>query len=307
MAFSRIDALALVKGAYLRIGESQDLITDTEIISCIDSSIEEHSKAFPQEGRWDVIGNGEYNFPLPDDWSDNFSVVLDVEYPVGFQNPELYDRNSFKVVKVDTDAYPIANALLAAISVTLSTVANAGYFKKGDLLSLTTGSTSYDNWASANGSAAGVVTLKNALAAALNSTPTIAKQNHFRLLDSSPLSTELITIVYSLPHVLDDDSANTTLPVNDAKNVIRLSAYYVALAIAANFGKYKSSSITADSVDYAGMTEKWMDIADKQLKIYNKYFGIGEEADAKSGGIVAELDMRTSTGEKYFWQGSRYR
>lgn len=313
MSFFRADAITLVQ-SYLRLGAGQELIFDNEIGDMLDNAVELHSEKFPREMRLDTIGNGESNYHLPGDWVDDLSVVMDIEYPTGEQVPNNIDRSTFAVIKTDTTARGVNSASSGATSITLTTAANAGYYKKGDPLTITNGTgaskVTQQNWTSADGNTStGAVTLKNALSSALNSSPTVAKASHVRFLEDSPSSPNVFTLKYGIAHTLSDTS--NTLPTNACKAFCHLTASLVAYAISAKFAQHQDSSFGADAVDYANKSELWKNVAEDQRKLYNDHFGIKEESEGGSGvpaaGVIADLDMKYGWGRKWLWHGGAFR
>jgi hypothetical protein len=312
MPFYRADAISLVQ-SYLRLGAGQELIYDNEIGDLIDNATQTHSKKFPREMRYDVIGNSEYNYALPSDWVLDFSTVLDVEFPGGDQIPNDIDRNTIRVIKVDTTARNVDNASSGATSITLSTVAEGGYFKDHDLLTITNGTeastVTQTNWASADGNAStGALALLNALSSALDTSPTVAKANHLRFTEDTPTSTNIFTLKYGIPHTLSDTV--TTLNSADCHAFCHLPASLVAYAISAKFGKHQISTIAADSVDYGAKVEEWRGIAEDQRKLYNDHFGIadeGEGAGVLAVGSLVDTDFAYQHGAKFLFHGGRYR
>lgn len=314
MPLYRADAVTLVQ-SYLRLGAGQELIYDTEIGDLLDGATDTHSKKFPREMRYDVIGNSEYNYALPSDWIMDFSAVLDVEFPGGDQQPNDIDRNTVRIIKVDTTERGVNSASSGATSITLTTAADAGYFKDGDLLTITNGTgaskVTQTNWASADGNATtGVLTLKNALSSALNSSPKVAKANHLRFTEDTPTSTNIFTLKYGIPHTLSDTV--NTLNEADFRAFCHFAASLVAHAISAKFAQHQDSSFGADAVDYANKTELWKTVAESQRKLYNDHFGIsgeGEdgESSAPAAGSFVDTDFTFQHGQKFIFHGGRYR
>lgn len=61
-------------------------------------AIRRYSRVRPRRLCVDVAGNGTHDYALPDGWTPDFSVIDQIEYPVG-QVPELYlDMRDYKVV-----------------------------------------------------------------------------------------------------------------------------------------------------------------------------------------------------------------
>lgn len=306
------EATQLIQNSYLRLGTDQKLIQDQEMRECILDAVLKHSKKFPHEMRYDVIGNGEYRYALPSDWDDDFSTIVDIEYPISNRPPSYIDRNLYNVEKVDTTARGVNSALISATSITLTTAANAQYYKDGDLLLISNGTgaslVTQTNWASADGnSTTGALTLKNALSSALTSTPTVAKKNHIRLDADSPLSTDTFIVIYNIAYDITDTVSTTTLVASDERAIMHLAAYLVANSIAAYYGKHFSGNFGADSVDYLQKPSVWAEIGNVQLKLYNEYFGIGEDADVLAGGAWGEMDTTMSTGDEFIYHSGTLR
>lgn len=311
MPFLRGDVVTNVQ-TYLKIGSGQEIIFDSEIGNIIDDGVEKHSEIFPREMRYDVIGNGEYNYHLPSDWTDGLSEILDIEFPYGEQTPNDIDRNTIRLIKVDTTARAVNNASSGATSITLTTAANAAYYKDGDPLIITNGTgasaVTQTNWASADGNrTTGVLILKNALSSALNSTPTVKKADHIRFIEDAPTAPEVFTIKYGIQHTLSD-SINT-IPSNDCRAFCHLVASLMASAISANFAKYQDSSFSADAVNYGEKANEWREIAKDQYSIYAKHFGIGdgEDAGTPAAGSFTDTDFTFQHGAKFLFHSGKYR
>jgi hypothetical protein len=242
----------------------------------------------------------------------DFSAIIDVEYPTGDQIPNDVDRNTVRIIKVDTTARGVNSALINATSITLTTAANASYYRDGDPLTITndTGANkvTQTNWASADGNTTtGVLTLKNVLSSALSTTPTVAKANHFRFLEDTPTSSNIFTIKYGIPHTLTDTS--NTLPTSDCRAFCHLCASLTAYAISAKFAQRQDSSFSADAVNYESKAEEWRNVAEDQRKIYNDFFGITDEdgASVPAAGSLADTDFIYQHGMRFLFHGGRYR
>ena len=287
---------------------ARELLSDVEIKALIDSAVLEYSKDVPLIKKAETIGNGEYEYSLPSDWINNFSFVDKIEYPAGEQNPNFIDRNEFEVVeKVDTTDRTIDNATSGDSSITLSTVTEAGYFKKGEIITISDADASENNVVTADGNiTSGVVTVKNTLTNTYDSTPVVKKRSFVRFLTTAPISSDYFTLYYQTKHAFDETTANDTIPSIDLDPVLYLSAAYCALAISADFAKKQQSTLGADSVDFGMKSDQWQKVADKNRKIYTDHVGKGE-GGKKASGIIGDLDSRYSWGRNWLFHGQRTR
>lgn len=298
----------------LQIPNTDQLIFDTDITDIlIENAILEFSRVKSRRIFQAYYGNSEFNRELPDSWVDQFSNIIEIKTHGG-QARVPVDANSYVVVQIDNEEYTIASALSGATSITLSTVANARYFKKGDVITLetTVDGTEYTetNWASADGNATtGVITLKNATSRAYSTTPNVSLRNHIRFLQSSPIATERFIVEYTGIHTHDDDT-NTILS-SDYSAFCNLIAGHTAYAISAKFAQHTDSSFDADTVDYAGLSQQWADVGNRYLELFNKHYGIGAagatQAAIRAGGANVDLNLGPRYPGKFLFNNDRLR
>ncbi len=76
--------------AYVRDGSG--VLLDPDYDALIRDAVSRYSRAKPRLVVADLIGPGGFDYPLPDDWSDEWSELRSVEYPVGEREPVYVDR-----------------------------------------------------------------------------------------------------------------------------------------------------------------------------------------------------------------------
>jgi hypothetical protein len=85
-----------VLGNYL---EKNDIYDDY-----IQEAIKEYSRRNPDRAIYThVVVTGETNvFDLPSDWEEDFSSIINIEYPVEYYPPQYIDEKYYEVVRIDT-------------------------------------------------------------------------------------------------------------------------------------------------------------------------------------------------------------
>ncbi|MHC4076178.1 MAG: hypothetical protein ACYSRZ_07180 [Planctomycetota bacterium] len=287
---------------------NRELLSDTEIKALIDDAVLQYSRDIPLEKKLEVVGNNEYEYGLPSDWINEFSIVDKVEYPAGEQIPNFIDQNEFEVVeKVDVTERTIDSASAAATQIVLSTATEAVFFKKGEIITISDADASETNQVAADGNTTtGVVTVKTALANTYDDTQVVKKKAFMRFLNNNPISSDYFAYYYRTKHTLTDTSADDTIPSIDLEAVNHLAASFCAMAIAAEFAKKQMSTIDADSIDFGAKSDQWQEIAKSNAKIYADHIGKGESGKSASG-IIADLDSTFGWGRRWLHHGGRAR
>lgn len=94
------DYNVLLTKTITELGENVDDASSADIDGCIQDAIMEYSKIHAQEKSIDFSGDGTaYSFSMPSDWMDGFSVIKQVEYPLGEQSPEIIKPYRFRAYK----------------------------------------------------------------------------------------------------------------------------------------------------------------------------------------------------------------
>lgn len=289
---------------YLNIRAANELLTDAQINEQIDSAVEQYSKDKARIGRFEVIGNGEHEIALPSNWVDRSSALLNISINAGDQTLDYLDNNEYFVETVDDTKRTINNASAAATSVTITTVANAGFFKDGEIVTVGDDDATETNWVTSNGNAtSGAVALKNALANTYDATPYVRKLDHVKFIAIEPTSSEYFVLEYTLPQ----SHTNTldTIPGSDAEAVCHLAASYSADSIAALFGKSTSGSFDGDSVNQLDKVAAWQEIAKAQRQIYKDQLKIGDSAQRKPFLKVIDIDQGYSWRKQFLFHPRR--
>ncbi len=72
-------------------------ISTTERDAFISEAVMVYSQDRPREMVSAITGAGTYEYDLPDDWTDGFSVALAMEYPAGNQIPTYVDESEWLI------------------------------------------------------------------------------------------------------------------------------------------------------------------------------------------------------------------
>jgi len=290
----------------LQITASAERLTDAEIVERKDDALDILSKDKPRVLREEYIGNSEHERALPASWVADFSQMTRLEWPGGSQFRDFEDQNDIEVVRTDTTERAVANVSSGATTVTLSAVADAGYFKDGEIVTIKDDDATETNWITADGNAtSGVVTIKNAAAALYDATPLILKLDHITFKTVEPSSSDYFVIEYTGQHVLT--ATADSIPVTDYNAFTHLAAALCAESIAADFAKSTDSNLSGDDADYLSNSEAWRNIAEDKMRIYDKHMGKTGERIFRPVLVTREVDATYSWGRSFLYHGQRTR
>jgi len=73
------------------IQDDSDLLDNATRLAFLDEAVKVYSEDNPREVSESFAGNGAYDYALPTDWVEEFSTILAVEYPGGYQVPNYLD------------------------------------------------------------------------------------------------------------------------------------------------------------------------------------------------------------------------
>lgn len=296
------DTVALVQKELSIHGDTDERISSATIMVILaQGALPEFSSKSPRDIVTEYVGNGEYNRELPSTWLPHDSIIKAVfDSNIG-QGRGDYDLNNIMIVEdIDNTSRATATVSSGASSVTFSTVANAGFYRVGDVIEIknTSALSGETNWAAANGNiTTGVLTLKNAAAATYSSTPIVRKKNHIRFLTQTPGTSDYFSIKHTGIHIHTD--TQDTIPSKQYWAFVSLCCALCARALAADFAKHTDSSFNADSVDYSTHTDKWQTVADKFMQDYLDRMGAGESPKTKAASLFVDLDTRDRFGRAY--------
>lgn len=297
----------------LQIPNADTEIFDNDISDVlIDTAIKEFQRRRPRIVRADYLGNSQSNYHLPSAWEIDFSHVRAI-YTDDQHTSLPIDANGYAVLRVDNTSRRVTTAISGATSLTVTTVANAAFYRDGDPVEIknqNTDTPSQLNWVTANGNAAtGAVTLLNALTQTFSSSPIIRKVNLLRFIDFLPSSVDFFSMEYTAPHT-HDDTTNTILAHDYGAFVVLCSAI-TAEAIASKFSRSVEASLDADSIDFGTLAQQWSERAKMLRDSFEKQLGgvaAGETARAISaGGKFRDVDNRLSTGGRLLFHGGTNR
>jgi len=76
-----------------------EMLTEQEIEECISKALLKISKVSPRERSKEYTGDGTtFSFSLPDDWDNDLSAILCVEYPAGQRIPTFLTQDEFFIL-----------------------------------------------------------------------------------------------------------------------------------------------------------------------------------------------------------------
>ena len=281
--------------------EADRIIGDTLLSSLItEQALLDFSRAFPRTRKKFYYGTSEYNYDLPSDWVDDFSIGIDIEFDIGGQAPSVKERKDWIVYKLDTEQYTIDNANADATSVTLSTANEAIYFRDGDRVTIGDDDATESNYVSTDGVySTGVVAVKTALSNTYDATPYIQQKQTIRFLYESPESSDAFMFIYTTIHVLTESSF--TVPTN-MQGAFKYLCASVAAQVLANHYKYSSdSSIDADSVDYLGKAALWEETTGKFRELYESHL------PKETASVKGEYDLLLPWGREHVFHPKSWR
>lgn len=301
---TKTEMITLVQ-SLLQISTSSLSSEDTE--EAIDAALLHYSKDLPRDIYGQFAGQGEYNYDIAnvlDEWIDDFSVIKDIEYPVGSQSPEEIEDIDWEVYDPDSSEYTISTASSAATSVTTATAAEALFFQQYNVVYIADDSNNEINWASANGNTTtGEITLKNALSNAYTG-GSVKQRKALRFLGYTPSSSEVVLVRYTTIHALTDSV--DTIPTANYRAFSYLCASLAALMISAKYAKSSNSSIGADSVDYLSKVDEWRKVSEYYLDQYQSNIGIPADGTPLAASQTKDWDTFFAWGSDYLFHNRRW-
>jgi len=263
------------------------------------------SKDSPREAVYEFIGNNQDKQVLPSDWDYSISGIKEI---ILGSSTTPVDQNEYMVVKNDATERGLDNVSEDDTSITLSTAANAGFIKNGDLILIANqgdADTAQTNWASADGNTTtGVVTIKNAASADFTSTPVVKKLDTLHFLITTPGLTTVVKVKYDARHIHNDST--DTLPDNDYPAFCSLAASKISRTISTFYSHKQSGSLSVDQVDYGAAAAAWLEIANSFKAEYNDYMNKGHDQKPRTNVDMIDIDTdsRRSKGS-YIYHGRR--
>lgn len=273
----------------LSIAGLEQTFQDNAIAESLDKAVKRFSRDRPRLVCKEYNGNGNAGYPLPADWSEEFSYIQSVNF---WNEDEPYDQNLYNLIEADGAERAIDNVASGAVTITLSTASNGIFFKANDVISIINNAlVAETNYVQADGSSAtGVVALRVATAAAYSTSPKIKKVRHLRFADRNPSATEIFKLHYSIPWVVSD--SENTIPENMLGPVLDLATAYSAFVLAV----------------HAEKTKELIELGKSYFAMYEGLATAGEGAKQKTiAGAFADLDAKTSAGQQFFWRNARFR
>jgi len=80
------------------IPQAEEELPSIALTSCVESAVAEYSRLRPRVLCQDFTGDGvTYDFPLPADFKDDFSRIVNIEYPAGEQIP-IYLKSKYYLI-----------------------------------------------------------------------------------------------------------------------------------------------------------------------------------------------------------------
>ena len=288
----------------LQITSADEELTDAEMGNLWDEAVNQLSLDKPLMLKETSAGNGNATYRLPSGWSASVSVVDKIEYPGGYVPKEWIDQNNYLTNEVDTTARACTGTATES-TITLTTAAQALFYKEGYPITITDGSNTETFYLTADGNTStGVLSLSSALSNSYAGGSTVAINHFFTFIADTPSSSDFFVLHYSGKYTLDDST--DTVPSMLYNPLINLTASLCAYSIAANHAKTADSTIGADIVDYQQKTEKWTEIGDKFNGIYLDAVKKGD-SETVAAGVYGDIDMRTNDGRDFVFKNRTLR
>lgn len=277
------------------------IISDTLIESLITEQVlYDFSMAFPLEKKRYYYGTAEYNYDLPSDWQDEFSIGKDIEFDVGNQTPTIKERKDWIIYEPDTTQYTLDNSTAGTTSLTLATANEAVFFNDGDRVMIGDDDASESNYIATDGNySTGVIIVSTATTYTYDASPYIRQKECIRFLYESILSSEAFLFTYTTAHTLTESSF--TVPTTKQAAFKYLSAAIVAQVIANHYKFSSDSSIDADSVDYLGKAVLWEETATKFRNLYLPHL------PKQTASVKGEYDIMLPWGRDHVFHPKSWR
>lgn len=122
---------------------------------------------------------------------------------------------------------------------------------------------------------------------------TVGEQLRLRFFTLQPNTAETIRMTFTIPFVIGD------LADTGFNALVFKTASLVLAALGSKFAQTTSSTIDADSVDYAGRSNNFIFLSEKYEKEYKRMVGLSETT--KAAQAIGESDMIYPTGDDFFW------
>lgn len=121
-----------------KVKDDSGRLTDAaDYLPAIDAALERYSKHRPREAVVDVLGAGVCDLDLPQAWVEEFSRLLQVEYPVGLVPEALLDPGAWRLyrapVGLQLRLLEVTPAAGEAVRLTITTLRNEQEVPRGDL------------------------------------------------------------------------------------------------------------------------------------------------------------------------------
>jgi len=92
--------MALIDDVKAKVKDTSGKLADpADYTSNIDEAIGVYSKYRPREIVEDITGDGGHDYALPASWNAGFSVIRDIEYPVGNVPETLLEEGEWKIYR----------------------------------------------------------------------------------------------------------------------------------------------------------------------------------------------------------------
>lgn len=268
----------------------------------LQSIVDEHilylfSAEVPRIRRKFYAGEGEYDYALPDDWLEDYSVALSVEYEEGAQIPDVEEPDDWIIYEPDIRTYDIADASTGGTSVTLSTASNALYFKDGHVITIKDGTNSETNRVVTDGDTSTGAVVVSALSNDYTGA-TINRERVLRFLNNSPSNTSAFILKYTTAHTLTN--SENTIPVALRPAFRELGAAIAATIIANHYRYSHDSSLSADSVDNLEKASQWDGVSKKHYSSFKMM--LGSSTDVTAANATAEWDVQFPWRREYVFR-----
>jgi len=284
---------------------SDRIITDTQLSAIItEQAALDFNNDFPRKRKKFVQGAGEYDYALPSDWVDDFSIGLSIENTIGSQTPELVEGKDWIIYEPDTRNYTIDNATEAGTSVTTATAAEAIFFRDGNVVTIGDDDASESNRVVTNGVSSTGVIIVAALANDYDSNPYIKQQKVLRFLYDSPSTTDAFLFEYTTTHTYSE--SEFTVPTNLQGAFKYLCTAHACAVMANHYGYSSDPSLDADTVDHLEKGSLWWEKYNSYKKLYDQHLG-KDDRKVSAATAKGEYDISMPWGGDHIYHPRKWR
>jgi len=243
------------------------------------------SKDFSRNIVSDIIGTGDFDYPLPipssKEWQKDFSVINLIEYPAGERFPVVIDSKDYIIQNVDT----LFHGTVTDGPFTLGETITGG--TSGATATVTVALINSIEYTLISGTLVTSETITGANSGATTVLSNVVNQKiHF--FHHTPSTSEIIRISYNIAYL---NSTISNIPDREQEALVLLTAAHCAEYLARFYAQSSDGSIDIDTVDYGEKSQIWQDRSSDLKKQYKALTNIDNGIKATS--ITHTWETRT--------------